>query len=210
LRHMLTPSPERIKRKWRFFAPVAKGRNSPSYFDLIFYHRKIGRLPKMPIIKPDRHELFAQGLAVGLTQEKAYAEAGYRPNRGGASRLADNVNIINRVAELQARKVDRLVLTKQYILDAAIENLEKALARKPIKTTDGDKESEVYVYKPEAANAALKMLGAELNLFTDRQDVRITTNYDHMSDEELARRMQESVRLILEAPKVIDHDDDTP
>jgi hypothetical protein len=205
---MLTLSPERIKRKWRFLTPVPKGRNSPSYFDLIFYHRKIGRPPKMPIIKPDRHELFAQGLAVGLTQKKAYAEAGYRPNRGGASRLADNVNIINRVAELQARKVDRLVLTKQYILDAAIENLEKALARKPVKTTDGDKE--VYVYKPEAANAALKMLSAELGLFIERKDIRVTTDYDNMSDEELARRMQESARLILEASKAIDHDDDTP
>jgi phage terminase small subunit len=49
-----------------------------------------------------RHELFCQGLVKGLTQEAAYVSAGYRANRGGASRLATNVNILRRVGALKA------------------------------------------------------------------------------------------------------------
>jgi hypothetical protein len=40
-------------------------------------------------------------------------------------------------------------------------------------------------------------------------DVRVTAEYDRMSDEELAARLREGAKLLLEAPKVIEHDDGT-
>lgn len=49
-----------------------------------------------------RHEAFAQSLAKGLTADAAYAEAGYRPNRGNAVRLKANESVQRRVAELVA------------------------------------------------------------------------------------------------------------
>ena len=49
-----------------------------------------------------RHEAFAQALAKGLTADAAYAEAGYRPNRGNAVRLKANESVQRRVAELVA------------------------------------------------------------------------------------------------------------
>jgi hypothetical protein len=57
----------------------------------------------MTTLSNTRHERFAQELAKGKSQEQAYIEAGYKPDRGAASRLSANVNIQSRVANLQER-----------------------------------------------------------------------------------------------------------
>jgi hypothetical protein len=54
-----------------------------------------------PLRNP-RHEAFAQALAMGKTADAAYAEAGFRPHRGSASRLRANANIAARVAAIQS------------------------------------------------------------------------------------------------------------
>ena len=61
----------------------------------------------MPVLKNARHELFAQELAKGQTQEQAYKSAGYRGNRHHASRLVTKDHIRERVAELQSRNVTK-------------------------------------------------------------------------------------------------------
>ena len=48
-----------------------------------------------------RQELFVQGLLVGKSAEQAYADAGYKPSRPHASRLATNGNVLARLAELR-------------------------------------------------------------------------------------------------------------
>lgn len=54
----------------------------------------------MPILDNPKHELFAQGLAKGLSASEAYEQAGFKPHRSAASRLSTNVNIEARVSEL--------------------------------------------------------------------------------------------------------------
>lgn len=56
----------------------------------------------MPILSNPRHEAFAQARARGLSQDDAYAEAGYKPCRQNASRLMTNDDIRIRVEEIQA------------------------------------------------------------------------------------------------------------
>lgn len=78
----------------------------------------------MGVLANRRHELFAQGLAKGRSQEDAYMEAGYKPSRPHASRLATDGNVQARVAELQERasvKVEITVadLTKRLLAIAA-------------------------------------------------------------------------------------------
>ena len=85
----------------------------------------------MAPLKNQRRELFAQALARGNTADDAYAQAGFSPNRGNAARLKANEDILARVAELQERAERRLFLTKQYVIDALIENAEKALGAGP-------------------------------------------------------------------------------
>lgn len=57
----------------------------------------------MPVLKNARHEAFAQGLAKAISKDRAYIEAGFRPNRAGASRLAAKANILQRVSEIRTR-----------------------------------------------------------------------------------------------------------
>jgi phage terminase small subunit len=64
----------------------------------------------MPILSPQRHERFAQLLALGVLPEKAYAQAGFKPHNSNPYRLSDNERIRNRVSELQraaAARVER-------------------------------------------------------------------------------------------------------
>lgn len=82
----------------------------------------------MTVLTNGKHELFAQGLAKGLSASEAYEAAGYKPSRSAASRLSTNVNVVARAAEIQVRvsekaewsAADRLKSLKR-ILDATEE-----------------------------------------------------------------------------------------
>lgn len=153
----------------------------------------------MPVLTNQRHERFAQSLAAGKSASAAYEEAGYVPNRRNASVLKTNQDIINRVKELQEKRQERFVLSKQYVLDSLIENAEIALGRKPIKVGLKGAEREVYVYKGDVANAAIKLAGLEVGMFTERKDFRITTELDNLSDLELVATLaREAQTLLLE------------
>ena len=65
----------------------------------------------MGVLTNPKHELFAQGLAKGLTQAEAYERAGYVGDFTAASRLSSNVKVAARVAELQARAAARVEIT---------------------------------------------------------------------------------------------------
>jgi phage terminase small subunit len=89
----------------------------------------------MPVLKNSRHELFAQNLAKGLTQDQSYLEAGYKPNRRNAARLLKtNEDIRNRVAELQTRNVQKqdemAKITTERLLVMAEEARTKAMSER--------------------------------------------------------------------------------
>lgn len=71
----------------------------------------------MPAFGNARHERFAQELAKGKPLIEAYRAAGYKPNRSAASRLAEDVNICGRVAEVQERAAVRAEITVASITD---------------------------------------------------------------------------------------------
>jgi hypothetical protein len=74
----------------------------------------------MPSLKNHRHELMAQGVAKGLTQTKAYIEAGYSQSdaRAKSSRLlATNGNIQGRVKELQKQAAILCELTVADLIE---------------------------------------------------------------------------------------------
>lgn len=57
----------------------------------------------MAALTNGRHERFAQELAKGKTADEAYQLAGFKANRGNATRLKANESVTARVAEIQAR-----------------------------------------------------------------------------------------------------------
>lgn len=62
-------------------------------------------------LKNPRYEKFAQALAKGETSDAAYVSAGFKANRGNATRLKANESVQARVTELQARVADMVVET---------------------------------------------------------------------------------------------------
>lgn len=79
----------------------------------------------MPALKNTRHERFAQELAKGKTADEAYELAGFKPNRGNATRLKANESIAVRVAELQSGAAKRTEITVASITDRLLKIAEK-------------------------------------------------------------------------------------
>ena len=71
----------------------------------------------MPCLPNPKHERFAQGLAKGLTQADAYAEAGYAPSEQNACRLTSSDKVQARVTELQERAAIRTEITVASITE---------------------------------------------------------------------------------------------
>ncbi len=90
----------------------------------------------MPVLKNARHESMAQALAQGKTADDAYAEAGFKPNRGNAARLKANDSIQKRVAEIKSRvaekaewtAADRLLALKSIFDASASDDRRTAIA----------------------------------------------------------------------------------
>src|SRR5215467_1642488 len=99
----------------------------------------------MPILRNAKHERFAQELAGGNSAAKSYEMAGFTPNRHNASTLSRKQHILDRVTELladrdriskqsSAKAIEAAGLTKQWVLEALIENAMVALGRRTIRT----------------------------------------------------------------------------
>lgn len=84
----------------------------------------------MPVIKNARHEKFAQAFARGMPAIEAYGQAGYKPDRGAATRLSAKVSIRRRVSEIQGRAAERAAVTIQSLTDELEEARAMAFAEK--------------------------------------------------------------------------------
>lgn len=84
----------------------------------------------MPVLHNQRHESFAQALAKGKTADEAYAQAGYKPHRGNASTLRAKQNIVDRVAELQAKVAKKVEVTVESLAGELEEARSIALAER--------------------------------------------------------------------------------
>lgn len=164
----------------------------------------------MPVLKNQRHELFAQGLAKGKTGDDAYAEAGYTPNRHNASRLKTTETIIARVLELQGNRARLFVLSRQWVIEGLIENAEIAMGRRPVKLGVKGEEKETFVYEAQAANTAFRNAGLELGMFTERREHKIVSEYAGLTDAQLAERIMDAGRRMLalqDDSVIIEHDE---
>lgn len=132
----------------------------------------------MPPLKNTRHEAFAQALAKGMSQEDAYADAGFKPHRQNASRLITNDDVRRRVTELQAKTVKKVEIT----VDSLAAELEEARA---IALTEKQTSAAVSA---TMGKAKLFGLGSETRKLTGTiQVVSITAKQlDALTDDELA------------------------
>ena len=71
----------------------------------------------MGVLKNPKHELFAQELAKGKTQDEAYVAAGYKPSEQNASRLNRNDKVADRVKELMQKGAERTEITIERVIN---------------------------------------------------------------------------------------------
>lgn len=151
----------------------------------------------MPALQNARHERFAQNLAKGMSQDAAYEAAGYKANRGNASTLASDQNVSKRVAELSERAADAVVLSKSWVIERLIQNVDRAMQVEEIKR--GDEGTGEYKYDGSVANKALELLGKEIGMFVDRKEIR-TGALDDL-DAEQRTRLRDAIDRELDARK---------
>jgi phage terminase small subunit len=135
----------------------------------------------MAALKNGRQELFAQLLAQGKSKTEAYAMAGYERDRHNAARLTTKDHIAQRVAELQRGAAERVQVTVSDLVSAADEIRELAIRDKQYS----------------AAVGAVKEIGVLTGLRVDRREVGKPGDFEHLSDDELAKWIaSESAKLI--------------
>jgi hypothetical protein len=134
----------------------------------------------MPILANTKHELFAQSLAKGLSADAAYQAAGCKPNRGNVIRLKANESIVKRVAEIQGKAAEKVGLTREFVVDRLMQNLERAMQAEPVRDREANLTGE-YTYQGSVANKALELFGKQIGMFVDRRE-SVNTNYN-ISDQ---------------------------
>jgi hypothetical protein len=123
----------------------------------------------MPILKNSRHERFCQELAKGKPASEAYVLAGFKPDRGAASRLSSKVSIRARVVELQAPVAEKTQITLERLTEMYLADREAAY-----------KSGQLAVAK-SAADSLAKMYG----YFIERHEHGGPGDFERMSDDEL-------------------------
>lgn len=137
----------------------------------------------MPILDNARHERFAQAIAAGKNATDAYVSAGYEAKgnsaEAAASRLLRDVKVTARIAELQSRVAEGIVLTKQWVIERLVENANRAMQ------AEAPKDGGDYKYEGSVANRALELLGKELGMFVERREVGAPGEFDDKTPDEL-------------------------
>lgn len=133
----------------------------------------------MPVLSNHKHELFAQGLAEGKTADEAYIAAGFKENRGNASRLKANENIVARVAEILGASAERVEVDAAYVLSTIIDTVERCKQAKQVFDRKGEAvlvetpEGELapaYVFDSKAVLRGAELLGKHLGMFTEKHE----------------------------------------
>ena len=130
----------------------------------------------MPVLKNQRQELFAQEIAAGETQQRAYVKAGYKGNpKTAASQIFQRADVKRRVDELLDRRAKAGDITKDRINLMLLDDREGALGQHDYNTS-----------------SAIAWKLAQLNgLVIHKAEVRRVRSLEDFNDAELAALEEE-------------------
>jgi hypothetical protein len=117
----------------------------------------------------EKHERFAQLVALGLARSVAYEKVGYKPNDGHAARLAGNGRVRARIDFLKAKAAAKTVVTLESMIEDAIRIRDLA----------------VELGQLGPAVGAMKELGILCGFRVEKREQTLKTSPDELSDAEL-------------------------
>lgn len=134
----------------------------------------------MPVLRNQRHELFAQELAAGRSASEAYERAGYKSNYGNCIRLKGNERVEARVAELQNRGAAHAEVT----IVSLVQELEDA--------------RQLAVERGQASAAVAATMGKAkvTGQIIDRAEVRNPDDFEDKTMEELIEIVSKQLREV--------------
>jgi phage terminase small subunit len=137
----------------------------------------------MAELENKKHERFCQEYIVDLNATQAAIRAGYSKNTAneqGCRLLAKN-NISARVNELQSKVIKKLELTQEWVLEHLKEIVSKSMQEEEVMKFDYQSKEMLgtgeYIFDSKGANRALELIGKHLGMFTDKLEVKDTTDY---------------------------------
>jgi len=130
----------------------------------------------MPALENPRQEKFCKNVVKGMTKDKAYQVAGYKPNRHNAARLANtNEHIQQRIAELQQIEFGKFATEKEFIRQMFLNNYTKAMESNNLA----------------AANVAADKLARLDGHMIERKEIGGPGDFASLSDEQLIELIAE-------------------
>ena len=144
---------------------------------------------------PEKRERFAQEYVVDLNATQAAIRAGYsaRTARAQGSRLLTNVDVQERVRELQAARAERVQIDADWVLARLVENVDRAM-QKTAAEVDQEGNITEYRYEGSVANKALELIARHLGMLRDRVDLTVD---DRQRIEALATQFGLSVDEVM-------------
>ena len=147
----------------------------------------------MSILKNVKHELMAQALAEGKSQEKAYIEAGFSPKAAranAATLIKRNQSILSRRDELLSQR--EALQTRAMV--AAAKSAQISLESHLFKLAE-IRDLAIAAEDYSAANTAEINRGKVMGYYVDRKEVGRPGDFANLSDEELRakREMYEAI-----------------
>lgn len=149
-----------------------------------------------------KQEKFCQWIVKGETQadawRKSYTVQKTTKNetvQANASRLMADSKVIARVAELRKPVIEKLQLTKEWVLNELVEivRMGKSTELELTNNEDGEPVTAEVKQNLAAANKALELIGKELAMFVDRKEIR-TGDLEAMQPEALDRFIERKMK----------------
>lgn len=131
----------------------------------------------MPALANARHERFAQERASGKSIDDAYVAAGFKANRGNASRLNANEGVQHRIAEILGNAAAKVEIDQAYVLSTIHSTVERCKQAVPVldrrgeivltETPTGDL-APAYTFDAKSVLRGAELLGKHLGMFRER------------------------------------------
>ena len=169
----------------------------------------------MPVLKMEKWELYARGLSVGLTQHKAYVEAGFENSKSSKQAasllLKRHPEILERVEEIKQEKykiferadamplvriLENEGINKARVIQELWHNAMIGKAAIPVLDKEGNQTGVYGTMNLGASNNALIQVGKELGLFLEKSEDNTKSKHSNKTDAEMVEMLNDKMNKL--------------